>query len=461
VSLPTEIGAAVSDLREEPAHLAPPVSLADVMRRLRIPGVGLAVVAHGQIEWAGGFGVRTAAGTDAVTADTLFQAGSISKPVAALCALRLVAEGRLELDVDLNDVLTSWRVPPVGAWQPRVTLRQLLSHTGGLTVHGFPGYRRDEQAPGLVAVLDGEGNTRPVRVGSVPGLQFSYSGGGYCVLQQLLIDEVGEPFPELARRLVLEPLGMERSTYEQPLPRRLHSEAADGHRTGGRPVEGGWHVYPEMAAAGLWTTPSDLARFVLAVQRARSGETASLLPSALLDELLTPQAANIPMGLGLLLEGEGASRRFGHGGDDQGFVAKMVGYADVGLGAVVMTNSDDGQQVGEALLQATARAYDWPDRAASEPALRDPSAEEIDACIGTYVSESGQHLGVERAEEGLALAIPGRSPIPVAPVTAAEWHAVSLSVTLTFELGASGRAERMQLHQEAEYTIDVELERLA
>ncbi len=454
------MASAIGGLWELPARLASPVSLAEVMRRRRIPGVGVAVIAHGQPEWAGGFGVRSAEGADPVTADTLFQAGSISKPVAALCALRLVAEGHLELDGEVNDKLATWRIGAVGEWQPRVTLRHLLSHTAGLTGHGFPGYRRDEPAPSLVDILDGQGNTLPVRVRTVPGLQFSYSGGGYCVLQQLLVDVTGEPFPELARRLVLEPLGMKRSTYEQPLPESLHAEAAVGHRTGGGPVDGGWHVYPEMAAAGLWTTPSDLARVVLALQRARSGGEPSFLPPGLVDELLTPQAANVPMGLGMLLEGDGASRRFSHGGDDQGFVAKTIGYVENGLGAVVMTNSDDGYWVIEHLLEAMARAYAWPDYLPDEPPLRAASIEESDTCTGTYVSEEGQQVRVGSAGESLSASVADQLPIPIAPVSATEWHAVSLALTLTFEIGISGRAERMRLHQDAEYTQDVEFTRL-
>jgi CubicO group peptidase (beta-lactamase class C family) len=242
VSLPDRIASAAADLRFAPVRVEPPASLAEVMAQCNIPGVGLAVVADGGIVWAGGFGVRSAESGDAVDAETIFQAGSISKPVAALCALRLVTDGTLALDEDVNDHLTSWRVPAFAGWSPRLTLRQLLSHTAGLTVHGFPGYPRNAKAPDLIDVLEGCGNTAAVRVRTVPGLQFSYSGGGYCVLQQLLIDVTGEPFPELARALVLEPLGMRDSTYEQPLPQLRWPQAASGHRTAGRPVDGGWHV---------------------------------------------------------------------------------------------------------------------------------------------------------------------------------------------------------------------------
>lgn len=461
MSLPARVAGIVDDLRVEPERFASRTSLGQVMQRRGIPGVGLAIVADGRIEWAGGFGIRDADRADPVTGDTLFQAGSISKPVAAVCALRLVAEGRVALDEDVNDRLTSWKIPSNRTWQPRLTLRQLLSHTAGLTVHGFPGYRRDEPAPGLVGVLDGDGNTAPVRVRTIPGLQFSYSGGGYCVLQQLLVDVTQEQFPDLARRLVLEPLGMTASTYEQPLPESMWATAAVGHRTGGRPVGGGWHVYPEMAAAGLWTTAADLARFLLAIQRSRAAAPGAILPAYLVRELLTPHAANASMGLGLLLDGEGKTRRFQHGGDDQGFVAWIVAYLEYGLGAVAMTNSDSGFWVIDSLLEAVARAYDWPEYPTSEPELRAATDAEAEACVGTYESEGGERFSVERGRSGLRLLVGEQPPIALAPASAHEWHADPLALSLTFELDSEGRAATARLHQDAEYVRDLELKRCA
>jgi CubicO group peptidase (beta-lactamase class C family) len=430
------------------------------MEQCGIPGVGLAVVADGRLEWAGGFGVADAERGDPVTEHTLFQAGSISKPIAAACALRLVADGVLALDEDVNERLTSWRVPPTGDWQPCVTLRQLLSHTAGLTVHGFPGYPRDEPAPGLVDVLDGHGNTAPVRVRTLPGFQFSYSGGGYCVVQQLLVDVTGEPFPELARRLVLEPLEMDASTYEQPLPESLWRRAAAGHRTAGRPVDGRWHVYPEMAAAGLWTTAADLARFVLGIQRSHAGAGGAVLPVELVRELLTPQSTNAPMGLGLLLDGDGSTRRFRHGGDDQGFVAAMEGYVEHGQGAVVMTNSDSGMWVIGPLLEAVARAYGWPDYPeARERELREATKAEAEACAGTYVADDGARFALRRDGSRLFLSVHGQPPLELAPASETEWHALPLALSITFELDPTGRAQQALLHQDAEYVQDLVLTR--
>lgn len=193
---------------------------------------------------------------------TLFQAGSISKPVAALAALRLVEQGKLSLDEDVNAKLVSWKVPGNEfTKEQKVTLRRLLTHSAGLTVHGFPGYAAGAQVPTLVQVLNGEkpANTPAIRVDTVPGRLWRYSGGGYTIMQQLLIDVTQKSFPELMRQLVLEPAGMKHSTYEQPLPPARAGEAATAHDANGQPVKGQFHTYPEMAAAGLWTTPTDLA----------------------------------------------------------------------------------------------------------------------------------------------------------------------------------------------------------
>jgi CubicO group peptidase (beta-lactamase class C family) len=441
-----------------PFETGAPVSLTAVLERLRIPGVSLAVLAGGALESARSWGVRDSGSGEPLTPETLLQAGSISKPVAALCALRLVASGRVGLDADVNEALVTWKVPANLGWQPRVTLRQLLSHTAGLTVHGFPGYRRDERAPSLVDVLDGQGNTPEVRVSTMPGLQFSYSGGGYCVLQQLLVDLTGKPFPELARELVLDPLGMADSTYEQPLPEQLWGRAATGHRTGGRPVAGGWHVYPEEAAAGLWTTAVDLARFLAGVWEAAAGGADAILPFELAQELLQPQAANVPMGLGLRLEGAGRSLLFGHGGDDQGFVAWMGAYVESGAGAVVMTNSDDGRQLIPPLRDAIARAYASDD---GSPAPEAPLAADPERFAGLYRLEDGRDLRIEADGGGLRLAAPGQDPLELFPIGPHEWAARAAKVRVLFVVDENGTADQLVVRQEAAYVEDVEARRVA
>jgi CubicO group peptidase (beta-lactamase class C family) len=336
-----------------------PYTLEERMRHHGVPGVSIAVMDGGRIVWAKGYGVEEAGTDRPVTAATLFQAASISKPVAALGALRLVDGGRLTLDDDVNRWLRSWRVPPSEAANGRaVTLRGLLTHTGGLTVHGFPGYASRDEAPGTVGVLRGDGNTAAVLVDTEPGTLWRYSGGGYTVMQLLVEEVIGEPFADAMRRLVLEPLGMRRSTFEQPLPPGLRPHAAAGHAADGSAVSGRFHTYPEMAAAGLWTTPADLLRYARGVHAAYDGENGAVLSPGLARAMLTAGMGGY--GLGPVVEGDGDALRFSHGGANRGFRAQFVSFARGGRGVAVMTNSDNGQRLAQEVVRAVVRAYDWP-----------------------------------------------------------------------------------------------------
>ena len=320
----------------------PAKPLAERMTALKTPGVSVAVINGGVIEWAKGYGVTETGGNTPVTPRTLFQAASLSKPVAALAALRLVEQGKLALDQDVNERLTSWKVPENEFTKTeKVTLRRLLSHSAGLTVNGFPGYSADAPVPALVQVLDGQkpANTAAIRADVVPGTIWRYSGGGYTVMQQLLMDVTGRPFPPLLADLVLQPIGMTDSTYEQPLPEARRAAAASGHRTDGSLLPGRYHTYPEMAAAGLWTTPTDLARFLIEIQQALQGRSKVLTP-AMARQMVTVQKGSYGLGLGL--DGSGPSATFGHGGSNAGFKCQMTAFVEGGRGAVVMTNGDQG-----------------------------------------------------------------------------------------------------------------------
>jgi CubicO group peptidase (beta-lactamase class C family) len=340
---------------------APAQTLAARMAQAKVPGVSIAFFDHGRIVWAKGYGLADVASGRPVTPDTLFQAGSISKPVTASAALRLVEAGKLELDQDVNTRLKGWRVPDNALdAQQKVTLRRLLSHSAGLTVHGYNGYRRDEPAPTTVQVLNGAppANSRPVVVETVPGSAWAYSGGGFVATQLLLSETTGQSFPDLMRQQVLGPAGMTHSTYQQPLPEPLWARAATGYRRNGQPVAGNWYVYPEMAAAGLWTTPSDLARWAIEIQNEAAGKSHRLLSPAMARQMLTTQIAD--WGLGVHLVTENGTRRFGHGGDDQGFENELEAFVTgSGQGVAIMTNGDAGAELLPEILRAVARSYGW------------------------------------------------------------------------------------------------------
>lgn len=423
--------------------------MAGVLRALDVPGISVAVIDGGEIVWARGFGRRDVARDLPVEPDTRFQAASISKPVSALAALHLVEEGKLALDADVNDYLRSWQVPAVNGWQPRITLRQLLSHSAGLTIHGFPGYRRDRPLPGVVEVLDGKhpANTLPVRVDIMPGTEFRYSGGGYTVLQQLLTDVTGEPFPELMERLVLGPAGMTNSGYLHPLPEELYGVASIAYRTEGGEVTGGWHVYPELAAAGLWTTPTDLCRLGTLLQRTLAGADDAIISPAMLEEMLTPPGEPL-LGLGFFLEGEGSGARFEHSGGNEGFRCRLKLYRRGGFGAAVMTNSDLGGDLVEACLNAIAIEYGWPGYLPQkpEPVVVEPAA--LDVYTGRYElwPGAGVQLIVERVDDHLTLKTAGQPALPLVAEGGHQFRSDTLDLAVRFEVEA-GRTTGLVLRQ--------------
>jgi CubicO group peptidase (beta-lactamase class C family)/uncharacterized membrane protein len=334
--------------------------LTDRMAALRVPGVSVAVIHAGKIEWAGGFGV-TKIGGPPVTPETMFQAASISKPVTAIAVLRMVEAGELNLDTDVNQYLKTWKVPDNEFTAKRkVTLRELLTHTAGVTVHGFAGYAAGEQVPTLVEVLNGEkpANSPAIRVDVEPGTIWRYSGGGFVVLQQLLEDVTGKPFPQFMQEMILGPIGMVHSTYQQPLPLSRLAEAATPYDENGLPIPGGPHTYPEMAPAGLWTTPSDLAQYALELQKALDGESNRVLSNSIARQMLTSGMGE--WGLGIQIGGSKEHSYFAHGGANDGFRSELVAY-DSGDGAVVMTNGDNGGQLADEMVRTIAYEYKWPD----------------------------------------------------------------------------------------------------
>ncbi len=349
-----------------------PLSIEKMMQLYRVPGLSLAVIDNFQIAWAKGYGVTEPGGNTPVTVHTIFQAGSISKPVAATGTLFLVEQGKLSLDENVNLKLKSWQVPDNQFTKDqKVTLRRLLSHSAGLTVHGFPGYEVGTPIPTLLQIFNGEppANTAPIRVDFVPGTQSRYSGGGITIEQQLVMDVTGEPFPRFMHGAVLDKIGMTDSTYEQPLPSTRAAAAATGTQADATPIPGKWHIYPEMAAAGLWTTASDLAKFGIEIALSKQGKANHVLSQATVQEMLKPQIDQI--GLGFFLGGYKNSQEFGHEGDDAGFQALLVMFADTGKGVAIMADSENGITVARRIVQSVAKEYGWV--AAFDP----PSAGEL------------------------------------------------------------------------------------
>lgn len=330
-------------------------SLDERMRHYKVPGVAIALVRDGRVAQARGYGVRVAGGDEPVDADTLFSVGSVSKVVTAATALRLVDAGRLQLDRDVDSDLRRWKVPQVGGREGAITLRMLMSHTSGLDVHGFADYLPGEPVPTLVQVLRGEppAKNEPVTRRFPPGDRNDYSGGAVTVEQLLIEDVTGQSLASVASAQVLAPLGMRRSTFENPLP-ASRGNIAHAHDETGAPaaLPRGWETFAEAGASGFWTSANDLGAFVGALIRSYRGQGDFLArPTAV--QMLTPVARSW-FGLGPRLEGEGVSRTFHHGGANDSYRAWMEGYPETGDGFVILTNGANGDALAREIRNALA-----------------------------------------------------------------------------------------------------------
>lgn len=331
------------------------LTLSQAMAALNIPAVSIALIDQDRIAFTRAYG-------DGVTPDTLFQAASLSKFVAAIGTMRLLDQKKLTLDGDVNASLTSWRVPANDLDKDHpVTLRGLLSMTAGIGVPGFLGYEFGAPLPTLRQILDGTppANSPPVTVIDVPGRAYHYSGGGYEIAEVLMVDTLRTPFVTAMDDLVLKPAGMSHSTFAQPLPDELRANAATGHLADGREIAGGFHVFPEHAAAGLWSTPSDIANLLLLVGRAWRGESALFLTPETAREMLRRQTAG-PYGLGAAIAESEGTLIVMKRGQNVGYQAYLILLPGEGRGMVVMTNSDNGSTLAEALIRRAAELYGWP-----------------------------------------------------------------------------------------------------
>ncbi len=419
---------------------APAWTIEERLRHHKVPGVSVAVIKDFKVEWAKGYGLKDAEMREPVTERTLFQAGSISKPVAAMAALKKVEQGRLALDEDVNLKLVSWKLPDNEfTAKKKVTLANLLSHTAGLTVHGFPGYAAGEKLPTVPQVLDGAppANTAPVRVDLEPGTRFRYSGGGTTIAQLMLTDTERKPFHEIMRETVLAPLGMDDSTYEQPLTAARARHAATGHKADGVGVPGKFHVYPEMAAAGLWTTPTDLAKFGIEVQLSLQGKSNKVLSKATAERMVTPFLPSSDVGLGFFNQKRGQQIYFGHNGADEGFRADMLLHREKGYGAVVMVNSDNGQIAGE-IMRAIAREYGWDEYLPAEVETVAVAPERLVSYAGRYLVNPDRVLNIT-AEGGRLFAEPTQGlKQEIFPISETTFTRQDAPLRLTFAPAADG-----------------------
>ncbi|MEV6851587.1 serine hydrolase domain-containing protein [Actinoplanes sp. NPDC051411] len=412
-------------------------TLPDLMDTYRVPGISIAVGREDGPVWAAGFGTTGAAEPTPVNVHTAFQACSISKHVTAFGALRLVADGVLDLDTDIHEYLTSWRLPAREGWRPNVTLRQLLAHTAGLSYNWFRGYGADEPLPSLIQTLRGDApaNTPLVRSSLLPGSRFRYSGSHYAVLQQLMVDVTGSRFEELMRALVLDPVAMADSSFDQRFPHQRRQLAAVGHHAAGTALTGGWRTIPEMAGAGLWSTPTDLLRLDLEIALAASGKS-ELLDQNLATQMLTPPLPDGSYGLGTEIDDSTGTRRFGHSGGNVGYSCFSFAWPEAGTAVAVMTNTEDAREVLTSILVATDRQY-----------ATDVKAPPPGDVTGRYLLQDNCPIDITAADGRLTLTAAGQPPALLLRLPSGHYRHPGLDLEIRFHRAAD-QSSTMELRQE-------------
>lgn len=444
------------------------LSLTQWMEALAVPGVSIAVIEDGRVAWAKAYGVTTRGPLGSpITPGTTFQAASIAKPVTALAVLHQVEEGVFELDADVNDYLQSWKLPhgePQGG--ERVTLRRLLAHTGGITPGGFPGYARAASLPGIVQILDGAApaSNSAARVVAKPGSKVAYSGLGYTLLQLALEDHLDRPFESILQDTVLRPLGLGDSSFDQILSDADAARAARGHVGIGVAVDGGWRAYPESAAAGLWTTPTDLAKLVVDVANSKRDGSGRLLSRDMARQMLSPHRDE--MGLGFVVRDGDAHGHFAHSGGNAGYFAHFEMLVDSGQGVVIMTNSDAGQALASLVVASVAKEYDWPlpdrreispgrierlfaqfDRVASKRVKVQLAPEILARYAGKYELAEGLLFDITLVDGQLRLRLGDQPQFPLFAESDERFFLEAVDAQITFVVNSAGQSTALILHQ--------------
>jgi len=416
-------------------------SILQKMEEYNIPGISIAIAKDGELVYAKGFGIANANSGSNVNVNTLFQAGSISKPLAALSVLKLVDEGKVDLDADVNIYLKEWKVPENRFTKDeRVTVRRILTHTAGITVHGFPGYKPKEDIPSTLDVLNGLGNTPLVTVDTIPGSIWRYSGGGYTIMQQLVKDVSGIELDGYMDKYIFPEIGMLESSFAQPIEEAKVDIASGAYDENGKLTKGVWHNYPEIAAAGLWTTPTDLIKYCLHIQKVYNGKIEGVLTKNVVTKMLTPDKNE--WGLGPALKNEGDSLLFEHGGKNEGFTNVMRAFANKGDAIVVMTNGDNGGRIVDDIIRAVSTYYSWDisNHMTVNPVVIDDK--ELDRLTGkySYVQNGKRKFIKAKLKKGqIVLTDPGaKDPVILTPISSLAFIDLERGITIDFRTTEKG-----------------------
>lgn len=410
-------------------------SLAERMARLGIAQASVAVYRDGALDWAAAYGKNA-------DTETLFQAASMSKVVAATGIATLAKQRGVSLDADITADLEGIDLAALNPGSVPITLRGLLSHTNGATVRGFPGYPDAADLPTNFEVVAGSerSNTPPVVIEADGVGTFSYSGGGFQ-LAQLWAEQVsGESFAELMQRLVLEPVGMKRSTFAQPLTAEFVAAGNIGpaYAGDGSPVPGGWHTYPEQAAAGLWTTPTDFGRFVMALISAAKGDAGAGLDPAVVAEVIRPVADKYGLGVGVEVKDGITVLR--HAGGNEGYRCYFEAFLEPGDAIITMSGSPRGMGFIADITRTAKRVYGWP---VSAPTVVERFAMEDEALAvfaGRYLLPDGERsVEVFAAPPNLSVRTPNGTRATLVPIAADLFIDPDDGQEIRFATGEDGR----------------------
>ncbi|ASW73992.1 hypothetical protein CJF12_06580 [Chryseobacterium piperi] len=406
------------EIEKVESGLVPPVrfqgeptwTLESRMKYYNVPAVSIAVIKNSKVIWSKAYGLTDVETKIPATPQTLFQVASMSKPVSAYAALKEVELGKIDPDADINSYLKLWKIPENEfTKEKKVTLKNIVSHTAGLTVGGFPGYEPGQPLPTLIQLLNGQSpaNTPAIFVDKVPGKSFRYSGGGYCVMQQMLIDIEGKDFATIMNEKVLTPLGMKNSTFVQPLSEAKASLAATAYAENGTKVPGRYHTYPEQAPAGLWTTAEDYAKFVIDIQNTLSGKSHTIISQKMAEEFTSPFIEPF-IGLGIFVANKNGQVYFHHGGWNEGFSSDFSGSKTSGDGIVVLTNTNKPEFINE-VVRSVATVYQWPNFMNPVDKILPLAQKDLNSYTGRYkfdkygfykiYTEKGKLMAINNVEE--------------------------------------------------------------
>lgn len=428
------------------------MSIYNRMRYYKVPAVGIAVIDRYKVEWTEGYGVKNIETSNTVTENSLFQAGDLSQAVTALGVIRSLEKNKISLDQDVNDILKSWRLPYSGNFGgEKVTPRQLLSHSAGLNKIQYKGYLQGQNLPSLLQILNGEkpAHSPPVRVENSPGSGLSYSEGGYMIIQRMLVDLENKPFSKLMEELVFSPLGMENSTFKQPLPEKYKQRAVIGYLQTGQPVGGKWYNYPEMAATGLWTIPGDLALFTAALMKAAMGKNTGVITTQGVRTMLTPHMGK--KGLGVNVEGEGDNLNFNLEGGTKGYSCYLVAYPARGQGAVIMTNSENGTYLIQEILRAISSVYEWPHFEPQTKTLYRLQPQIYQQYVGRYQLTPNYTLNIAYEDYYLVVQAPGQGRTKFYVDTRTSFFSRSPYTEIRFIRNAQGEVTKLLWKRDDEW----------